>query len=188
FLLSDESSTSVCVRVIGQMEKFAVVSSDHGRHMINFFKTTAGMDIAEHRRPQEGRWIFDSLGDRVDLRINVVPTLFGEDLAIRILSHKFGLRSLDSLGLSRPEYSRLTALLASPSGLLLVTGPTGTGKTTTLYACLEHLNTGSRKINTIEDPIEYAIAGVRQSQVSAKIGVDFADLLKNILRQAPDVI
>jgi type II secretory ATPase GspE/PulE/Tfp pilus assembly ATPase PilB-like protein len=188
FLLSDEGSTSVSLRVIGQVEQFAVVSRDQGRHLINFFKTTAGMDIAEHRRPQEGRWIVDSAGDRVDLRINVVPTLFGEDLAIRILSHKFGLRSLDSLGLTRPEYSRLTSLLASPSGLLLVTGPTGTGKTTTLYACLEHLNTGSRKINTIEDPIEYAIAGVRQSQVNPKLGVDFPDLLKNILRQAPDVI
>jgi type II secretory ATPase GspE/PulE/Tfp pilus assembly ATPase PilB-like protein len=188
FLLSDEGSTGISLRVIGQIEQFAVVSRDQGRHLINFFKTMSGMDIAEHRRPQEGRWIFDFVGDRVDLRVNVVPTLFGEDLAIRILSHKFGLRSLDSLGLTRPEYGRLTTLLASPSGLLLVTGPTGTGKTTTLYACLEHLNTGLRKINTIEDPIEYAITGVRQSQVNSKLGVDFPDLLKNILRQAPDVI
>src|SRR5438876_2288096 len=188
FLLSDEGSVSVSLRVIGQIEQFSVVSRDQGRHLINFLKTTAGMDIAEHRRPQEGRWIFDFVSERVDLRINVVPTLFGEDLAVRILSHKIGLRPLDSLGLSRNDYNRLTGLLASPSGLLLVTGPTGTGKTTTLYACLQHLNTGTRKINTIEDPIEYAIGGVRQSQVSAKIGVDFADLLKNILRQAPDVI
>ena len=188
FLLSEEGSIQVAMRVVGQVEQAATVSRDQGRHLINFFKTMAGLDIAEHRRPQEGRWIFSHNGDRVDLRINVVPTLFGEDLAVRILNHKFGLRSLDGLGLSRPDYGRLTSLLASPSGLLLVTGPTGTGKTTTLYACLQHLNTGSRKINTIEDPIEYAIAGVRQSQANPRIGVDFADLLKNILRQAPDVI
>src|SRR5262245_59031933 len=188
FILSDEGSTSVSMRVIGQVEQFAVVSRDQGRHLINFFKTTTGMDIAEHRRPQEGRWIFDSDGERVDLRINIVPTLFGEDLAVRILNHRIGLKPLDSLGLTRSEYSRLTGLLASPSGLLLVTGPTGTGKTTTLYACLQHLNSGTRKINTIEDPIEYAISGVRQSQTNLKLGVDFPDLLKNILRQAPDVI
>jgi type II secretory ATPase GspE/PulE/Tfp pilus assembly ATPase PilB-like protein len=107
---------------------------------------------------------------------------------VRILDRKFGLRSLDDLGLSRAEHNRLTGLLASPSGLMLVTGPTGTGKTTTLYACVQHLNTGTRKINTIEDPIEYGLAGIRQSQVHPKIGVDFADLLRNILRQAPDVI
>jgi len=188
FILSDEGSTSIAMRVAGQIEQAGVVLHDQGRHLINFFKAMAGMDIAEHRRPQEGRWIFESDGERVDLRINIVPTLFGEDLAVRILNHKSGLLSLDSLGLSRPDYGRLTGLLASPSGLLLVTGPTGTGKTTTLYACLQHLNNGARKINTLEDPIEYAIAGVRQSQANPKLGVDFADLLKNILRQAPDVI
>jgi type II secretory ATPase GspE/PulE/Tfp pilus assembly ATPase PilB-like protein len=188
FILSDEHAAYVALRVTGQVERVAAVSRDQGRHLMNFFKTTAGMDIAERRRPQEGRWIFEFAGDRVDLRINIVPTLFGEDLAVRILNHKIGLRPLDSLGLMRSDYGRLTGLLASPSGLLLVTGPTGTGKTTTLYACLQHLNTGQRKINTIEDPIEYAIGGVRQSQVNSKLGVDFPDLLRNILRQAPDVI
>jgi type II secretory ATPase GspE/PulE/Tfp pilus assembly ATPase PilB-like protein len=188
FIFSNEGSTSVALRVLGQIEQAALMSREQGRHLINFFKATSGMDIAEHRRPQEGRWLRDQNGNRVDLRINIVPTLFGEDLAVRILNHQIGLRPLDSLGLPRNEYNRLTGMLASPSGLLLVTGPTGTGKTTTLYACLEHLNTGSRKINTIEDPIEYAIAGVRQSQTNPRLGVDFPDLLKNILRQAPDVI
>src|SRR6266702_3653441 len=87
FILSDEGSTSVTVRVAGQVEPAAVVLRDQGRHLINFFKTMGQMDIGEHRRPQEGRWIFESQGERVDLRINVVPTLFGEDLAIRILDH-----------------------------------------------------------------------------------------------------
>ena len=188
FIFSDEDAATVFLRVMGQLEQTDVVSREQGRHLINFFKTTAGMDIAEHRRPQEGRWLLEQNGNRVDLRISVVPTLFGEDLAVRVLNHQIGLRPLDNLGLSRNEFSRLTSLLASPSGLLLVTGPTGTGKTTTLYSCLQHLNTGKRKINTIEDPIEYAIAGVRQSQTNPRLGVDFPDLLRNILRQAPDVI
>lgn len=189
FLFTDEGSVKICVRNMGALEQLAVMPRDQGRHLINYFKAMAAIDIAERRRPQEGRWIFDGgEGGRIDLRINVVPTLFGEDLACRILDRKFGLRSLDELGLSRSEHNRLTGLLSSPAGLLLVTGPTGTGKTTTLYACVQHLNTGRRKINTIEDPIEYGLAGIRQSQVHGKIGVDFPDLLKNILRQAPDVI
>jgi type II secretory ATPase GspE/PulE/Tfp pilus assembly ATPase PilB-like protein len=188
FVLSDESAASVAVRAMGKVEQLALVTRDRGGHLINYFKAQAGIDIGERRRPQEGRWIFDDEAGRIDLRINIVPTLFGEDLAVRILDRKAGLRSLDNLGLSRTDFNRLVGLLASPSGLLLVTGPTGTGKTTTLYACLQHLNTATRKINTIEDPIEYALPGIRQSQVNSKIGVEFPDLLKNVLRQAPDVI
>jgi type II secretory ATPase GspE/PulE/Tfp pilus assembly ATPase PilB-like protein len=188
YVLADEDDAKVSLRALGQMELLATVSREQGRHLINYFKTMADLDIAERRRPQEGRWIYDLKGRRIDLRLSVVPTLFGEDLAVRILDRQFGLRSLDRLGLSRSDYHKLTALLARPSGLLLVTGPTGTGKTTTLYAAIQHLNTGTRKINTIEDPIEYAIRGVRQSQVQPKLGVDFPELLKNILRQAPDVI
>ena len=188
FLLSDESAVNVAVRALGQVERVATIGREQGRHLISYFKTVAGIDIVERRRPQEGRWLFEDNGTRIDLRINIVPTLFGEDLAVRMLDRKFGLRLLDSLGLPRNDLNRLTGLLGSPSGLVLVTGPTGTGKTTTLYACVQHLNTGLRKINTIEDPIEYALSGIRQSQVNARIGVDFHDLLKNILRQAPDVI
>ena len=188
FLYSDENGISVAIRALGQIEPLAALARDQGRHLLNFFKTQAGLDIAERRRPQEGRWLFADGEARIDLRINVVPTLFGEDLAVRILDRRFGLRSLDGLGMTRTDLARLQSLLASPSGLILVTGPTGTGKTTTLYACIQHLNRGTHKINTIEDPIEYAIAGVRQSQVNVRIGVDFPDLLRNILRQAPDVI
>jgi len=188
FLQTDESAVAIAVRNMGQVERLHTVSRDQGRYLINYFKTMAGIDIAERRRPQEGRWIFDGDDGRIDLRINVVPTLFGEDVACRILDRKFGLRTLDQLGLSRHDHNKLTGMLATPSGLVLVTGPTGTGKTTTLYACIQHLNTGTRKINTIEDPIEYALSGIRQSQVHAKLGVDFPDLLRNILRQAPDVI
>jgi type II secretory ATPase GspE/PulE/Tfp pilus assembly ATPase PilB-like protein len=188
FFLSEEGSLTIAVRRMGMMETLAVVSKDQGRHLISYIKATAGLDIAERRRPLEGRWILDRDEGRLDLRINVIPTLFGEDLTARILDRKVGLRTLESLGLSQSDHTKLTSLLASPSGLILVTGPTGTGKTTTLYACLQHLNTGARKINTLEDPVEYALPGIRQSQINMRLGVDFAELLRNILRQAPDVI
>ncbi len=193
FLLSEESSLRIGVRNSGRYEQLVVVAKEQGRHLLNYFKSVASIDIAERRRPQEGRWIYEAEpdaagGHAVDLRINVIPTLYGEDLTARILDRKFGLRSLAALGLLKSEHDKLTSLLASPSGLLLVTGPTGTGKTTTLYACLQHLNSGAKKIHTIEDPIEYALIGIRQSQVHARLGVDFPELLRNILRQAPDVI
>jgi type II secretory ATPase GspE/PulE/Tfp pilus assembly ATPase PilB-like protein len=188
FFLSEEGSLTIAVRRMGMMETLAVVSKDQGRHLISYIKATAGLDIAERRRPLEGRWILDRDEGRLDLRINIIPTLFGEDLTARILDRKVGLRTLESLGLSQNDHMKLTSLLASPSGLILVTGPTGTGKTTTLYACLQHLNTGARKINTLEDPVEYALPGIRQSQINMRLGVDFAELLRNILRQAPDVI
>jgi type II secretory ATPase GspE/PulE/Tfp pilus assembly ATPase PilB-like protein len=188
FLLSEESALQIGVRNQGRFERLVVVSKEQGRHLLNYFKSVAAIDIAERRRPQEGRWISESDYGPIDLRINVIPTIFGEDLTARILDRKFGLRSLDAIGLLKSEYNKLSSLLASPSGLLLVTGPTGTGKTTTLYACLQHLISGTKKIHTLEDPIEYALVGTRQSQVNSKIGVDFPELLRNILRQAPDVI
>ena len=188
FFLSDENGLRVAMRRMGRLETLADVSREQGRHLISYVKAQAGIDIAERRRPQEGRWIVDRAGGRIDLRINIIPTLHGEDLAARILDRKQGLRSLDSLGMTRADLQKLTGLLASPSGLLLVTGPTGTGKTTTLYACLQHLNNGKRKINTLEDPVEYQLAGIRQSQITPKLAVDFPEMLRNVLRQAPDVI
>ena len=124
----------------------------------------------------------------MDLRINAIPTLYGEDMAIRLLDREQRLLRLDILGLGRQDLSKLRSMLASPGGLILVTGPTGSGKTTTLYACVQYLNDGTRKINTIEDPVEYALEGVRQSQVNPRMDLDFPELLRSVLRQAPDVI
>ncbi len=189
FFLSDEDGLRVAIRRTGHLGTMAELSREQGRYLISYLKAQAGIDIAERRRPQEGRWIFETeVGNRIDLRINIIPTLHGEDLAARILDRKQGLRTLESLGLTKGDHQKLTSLLASPSGLILVTGPTGTGKTTTLYACLQHLNNGTRKINTLEDPVEYQLAGIRQSQVTPKLAVDFPEMLRNVLRQAPDVI
>jgi type II secretory ATPase GspE/PulE/Tfp pilus assembly ATPase PilB-like protein len=148
----------------------------------------AGMDIANQRRPGEGRWLYEQSGKRLDLRVSCMATLFGEDMSLRIWDRDAGFRQLHELGLTPGDLDKVTSLLSRPSGLILVTGPTGAGKTTTLYSCLQYLNNGERKINTLEDPIEYALEGIRQSQVRPKIGVDFPELLRNVLRQAPDVI
>jgi type II secretory ATPase GspE/PulE/Tfp pilus assembly ATPase PilB-like protein len=117
-----------------------------------------------------------------------MPTLYGEDVTLRILPRDSQLLAVEALGMVRTDYNQLLKLLNSPSGLILVTGPTGSGKTTTLYACLTYLNNGEKKINTIEDPIEYAVEGCRQSQINPKLEVGFADMLRSILRQAPDII
>jgi type II secretory ATPase GspE/PulE/Tfp pilus assembly ATPase PilB-like protein len=127
-------------------------------------------------------------GKKVDLRINTIPTLYGEDMAIHLLRRDTGPMPLERLGLHRRDLGDLRSLLFNGSGLLLACGPTGAGKTTTLYACLHALNDGTRKINTIEDPAEYVLKGVRQSQVNPRVNLDFPDLLRSVLRQAPDVI
>ena len=139
--------------------------------------------------PLDGRWVarLDN-GGKVDLRINTIPTLFGEDMAIRLLHHDLQLLDLANLGFYQKNLNDLMSLLARPSGLILVTGPAGAGKTTSLYAALTHLNDGERKINTIEDPVEYVVPGIRQSQTNMKIGLGFPELLSSVLRQAPDVI
>ncbi len=189
FLASDEHDLSVQMRHLGMVRPLARVSSTQGRRMLTHIKVNAAMEIDERRRPLEGRWIrIRGDGTKVDLRINTVPTLFGEDMAIRLLVRDAELQKLESLGMSRAQVAELLAMLNSPSGLLLVTGPTGAGKTTTLYTCLDYLNNGQRKINTIEDPIEYALPGVRQSQVNLRVSIDFPDLLRAVLRQSPDVI
>jgi type II secretory ATPase GspE/PulE/Tfp pilus assembly ATPase PilB-like protein len=155
---------------------------------MSYVKAYAEMDISEKRRPADARWILQLDERKLDMRINFTPTLHGEDLTIRISDHANGLYQLVELGLSASDLTKLQYLLQIPHGLLVVTGPTGAGKTTSLYACLRHLNDGTRKINTLEDPVEYSLEGVRQSQVNPKLGLDFAELLRNVLRQAPDVI
>lgn len=188
FIHSNEGVAEVSMRRMGSVSRLAVMPIEQGKQLINFLKVKASMDIAEHRRPLDGRWIHEIDGRRLDMRVNSIATLFGEDLTVRVWDREVGLRDYTELGVLQSDLPKLTNMLNSPSGLILVTGPTGTGKTTTLYSCLQYLNDGTRKICTLEDPVEYALTGVRQSQIQMKIGLDFPELLRSVLRQSPDII
>ncbi len=189
FFATNETHVAVAMRHLGLLRPLTLLPADLGKRCLAHVKAIANMDVAEKRRPSDGRRLYKrDNGGILDLRINTLPTLYGEDFCLRLLERDSRLLRTDQLGLVRHDYNRLLAMLQSPSGLILVTGPTGSGKTTTLYACLSFLCNGERKINTIEDPVEYALAGIRQSQINLKIGVDFPELLRSVLRQAPDVI
>ena len=188
FFSPQENHVAVSVRHLGIIHELGKLTTAQGQHCINHVKVMASIPLAERRHPLDGRWIFKHDGRRIDLRINTLPTMYGEDLTIRMLEHDMAVRTLDSLGLMPRQQAEMQAMLQSPGGLILVTGPNGAGKTTTLYTCLHVLNDGRRKINTIEDPVEYAIDGLRQSQINPKINLDFAELLRAVLRQSPDII
>jgi type II secretory ATPase GspE/PulE/Tfp pilus assembly ATPase PilB-like protein len=182
----------VQMRHLGIMRPLTVLGAEQGRRCLAHVKARADMDISERRRPQDGRWILpieDSARETaVDLRINAIPTLHGEDLAIRIVPHDQQHLVLEQLGMTPSQLEQYRSMIQSPGGLVLITGPTGSGKSATLYSSLIRLNDGTRKINTIEDPIEYAIDGLRQSQVNPAIDLGFSELLRSVLRQNPDVI
>jgi len=148
----------------------------------------ADMDIAEKRLPQDGRVRMFAAQKEVDLRISTFPTIYGENLVIRILDHSSGIVSLKQLGFEGEILTRFSELIRRPYGIILVTGPTGSGKTTTLYAALSHINSIEKNIITLEDPVEYEIQNVRQSQVNVKAGLTFASGLRSIVRQDPDII
>lgn len=156
--------------------------------VVSRIKVMARLDIAERRIPQDGR-IGIMLGGRaLDVRVSTLPSRAGERVVLRVLDKEQAGLSLADLGVGGPAEAILRSALAEPNGIILVTGPTGSGKTTTLYAALAHLNDGSRNILTVEDPVEYAVDGVGQTQVNAKVGMTFANGLRAILRQDPDVV
>jgi len=189
FLASNEEHLEVAVRRHGLLRPVATVGPEFGKRCLAYIKTQAQMDVTERRRPQDGRWAFTAPGGRgIDIRINSIPTLHGEDFALRLLERDNKLLSVQHLGMLQRDLNSLLGMLNAPSGLILVSGPTGSGKTTTLYNCLRELANGQRKINTIEDPIEYSLENIRQSQVSLAAEVGFPELLRSVLRQAPDVI
>ena len=152
------------------------------------FKILAGLNIAELRLPQDGRMKVVDRGAATDLRVAALPTANGEALVMRILRQSRKVGTLGSLGFSEDAEARLAGMFAKPNGIVLVSGPTGSGKTTTLYTALAMLNGTERKIITVEDPVEYRIAGVSQVQTHAAIGLDFAAALRSILRQDPDIV
>jgi type II secretory ATPase GspE/PulE/Tfp pilus assembly ATPase PilB-like protein len=189
FFTSNDQHVAVLVRHLGMIKPISVIPTDAGRRAMSHIKALAGMDLTEKRRPADGRWIFERVnGDTIDLRINVIPTVYGEDFALRILARGSTLFQLAHLGMTPQQEQAFKQMVDSPSGLILITGPTGSGKTATLYSSLIKLNDGTRKINTIEDPVEYTISGLRQSQVNPLIQLGFSELLRSVLRQSPDVI
>ena len=156
--------------------------------VVSRIKVMANLNIAERRLPQDGRIKLRVEGREVDMRISTVPTLHGESVVMRLLDQGGVPLDFEALGFAGNNLTRLEALLARPQGIILVTGPTGSGKTTTLYAALEQLNTPEKKILTVEDPVEYQLEGINQIQVQPKIDLTFANALRSILRQDPDII
>jgi type II secretion system protein E len=155
--------------------------------IISRIKIMANLNIAERRLPQDGRIRIKIGDDKVDLRVSIMPTPFGESVMIRILSSNI-LWGMESLGLLKPDLEILEKMIKKPHGIIFVTGPTGSGKTTTLYASLSKINDKDKKIITIEDPIEYQLKGIMQMQVQPKIGFTFANALRSMLRHDPDVM
>jgi type IV pilus assembly protein PilB len=156
--------------------------------LLSRLKIMAGMDIAERRKPQDGRINISVGGRSIDIRASVLPGNHGETMVMRLLDKERGLVSLTELGFGDADLERFRKVIARPNGIVLVTGPTGSGKTTTLYAALKELNHANVKIITAEDPVEYEIAGINQVQVHPRIGLTFARILRAMLRQAPNVI
>ena len=151
-------------------------------------KILANLNIAEKRLPQDGRITVDVSGRSIDVRVSTIPTINGESVVLRFLDTEKGPNDLTALGFSDNTLSTLRRLLKAPHGMILTTGPTGSGKTTTLYAALQELNLIERKIITLEDPIEYRLENINQIQINPKVGLNFATLLRSVLRQDPDII
>jgi type II secretory ATPase GspE/PulE/Tfp pilus assembly ATPase PilB-like protein len=189
FLTSNQNDVAVSLRHLGVMRHVARMPVDVGTRCMAFINTAAGMKYGIKRHPQDGRWILHGLnGMSVDMRVSSIPTLFGESLSLRLVKRDSELSKLNHLGFLQTQLASMQSLLMSPSGLILITGPTGSGKTTTTYACLHALNDGRRKIHTLEDPVEYAVPGLIQTQIDLDRGAGFAEILRAILRQSPDVI
>jgi general secretion pathway protein E len=175
-------------RVDGVIHTSEVVPPKHGAAVSSRVKLLAHLDIAERRLPQDGRIKTRVKGRELDLRVSTVPTVHGESVVMRVLDRASVRFSLEQMGFEADTLARFNELLARPHGILLVTGPTGSGKTTTLYAALSKLDASSQKIINVEDPVEYQLEGINQIQVHTQIGLTFANALRSILRQDPDII
>jgi type IV pilus assembly protein PilB len=181
-------SMIVRIRVDGILRELMTIPTNFQSSVVSRIKILADMDIADRRIPQDGRFLMKYRGQRLDLRISTLPTHFGEKVVVRLLDPRSTVITLDQLGFSESHGADLRRILEMPQGMLLVTGPTGSGKSTTLYASLNLLRAPSRNIITVEDPVEYMLDGVNQVQVNPKAGLTFATALPSILRQDPDVI
>ena len=183
-----ETDIRVRFRIDGKLQDFQVFPKSIQDALTSRMKIMANMDIAESRRPQDGRILFKSKMGRIDLRISTYPTLFGEKTVLRLLNLKEALFPLSSLGFRKDTETNFNNMLYGGEGIILVSGPTGSGKTTTLYSTLNKMEKPDINIVTIEDPIEFDLENINQAQVNTKSGVTFASALRSILRQDPDII
>ena len=183
-----EHKLQIRFRIDGMLHLQAETDSKIATALVLRLKLMSGLDISEKRLPQDGRFAIKVRSHPVDVRISSMPTQYGESVVMRLLIQRTGGFSLDKLGMPPQMLERFRQLIHRPSGLVLVTGPTGSGKTTTLYAALSELNTISNKILTVEDPVEYRLPGINQVQVNEKIGLGFSRVLRSVLRQDPDIV
>ncbi len=175
-------------RLDGALYERHTLQKAHHAAVVSRVKVMAKLDIAEKRLPQDGRIAITLAGREAGLRVSTLPTSFGERVVLRLLEKSERILSLGELGLAAEDFGRVSDLISMPHGMILVTGPTGSGKTTTLYAILQEISSPDKNILTIEDPVEYELEGVGQMQVNPKINLSFADGLRAIVRQDPDVI
>ncbi|MFQ6097933.1 MAG: GspE/PulE family protein, partial [Armatimonadota bacterium] len=183
-----EDGLHIRYRIDGQLVTASVLPKDMQKLVISRLKIMAEIDIGESRLPQDNRAMIKVDDRAIDLRVSTLPTYWGEKVVLRILDKAQVLLSLNQLGFTPETLKAYQDLLRTPQGMILVTGPTGSGKSTTLYASLQYLKTDTKNITTVEDPIEYQVEGVNQSQVLPKIDLTFARCLRAILRQDPDII
>lgn len=185
---SSEKFLKIRIRVDGELRDYSIVDNKYKRNLVTRIKLLSGMNITESRLPQDGAIKGVIGGKDLDMRVSCLPTIFGEKVVIRILDYTMSLKGIESLGFTKENYEQIMKMLANPNGIILVTGATGSGKSTTTYAMLQRLNSEDRNIITVEDPVEMNIEGINQVQVNSEIGLDFASVLRSILRQDPNVI
>jgi MSHA biogenesis protein MshE len=183
-----ETKVAIRFRIDGMLSLQTEADARISSALVLRLKLMSGLDISEKRLPQDGRFNVTTRNGRMDVRISTMPTQYGESAVMRLLNHDGGVLTLEKLGMPANVLERVKAVLRRQSGMILVTGPTGSGKTTTLYAALSEINTPERKIVTVEDPVEYRLPGVNQVQVHDKIELTFGRVLRSALRQDPDVI
>jgi len=183
-----EDGAVIRLRMDGVLHDLLQLPSSTYQGVVSRIKVMSNLNVAERRIPQDGRIRVKIGGKDLDIRVSVVPTVFGERVVLRLLDKSDSLLTLERLGLSDGDRRKVESLLKRPYGMILVTGPTGAGKSTTLYAMLLYLKDPKKNIITIEDPVEYQIRGISQIQVNPKVGLTFASGLRSILRQDPDVI
>jgi len=183
-----EKFTMIRIRVDGLLQDYAEVPSDVEKNLITRIKIIGGMNITESRLPQDGSIKIKIRDINLDLRVSSLPTSLGEKVVIRILDYSRSMSGLESLDLSEENYKKVLEMMQIPNGIILVTGATGSGKSTTVYSILQRLNQPDTNIITVEDPVEMEIEGVNQVQVNSEIGLTFASALRSILRQDPNII